>query len=70
MKWCFENWFTQTLRSLKNKGADESCIKNLEWGKEQLMEFIHELRDRKAEGETVIDEFLDVLCIDIAKEVT
>ena len=34
------------------------------------MEFIHELRDRKAEGEAIIDEFLDVLCIEknIAKE--
>lgn len=47
----------------------ESIINEFEWTTETVSEFLIELRDRKSEGEVVIDELVTVLCLEkIQKE--
>lgn len=49
---------TRILESL------ESITNEFKWTTETVGEFMIELRDRKSEGEAVIDEFITVLCLD------
>lgn len=42
----------------------ESIINEFEWTTETVSEFLIELRDRKSEGEVVIDELVTVLCLE------
>lgn len=42
----------------------EHSINELEWMNETVSEFLIELRDRKSEGEVVIDELITVLCLE------
>lgn len=41
----------------------ESIINEFKWTTETVGDFMIELRDRKSEGEAVIDEFITVLCL-------
>jgi hypothetical protein len=41
----------------------ESIIEEFKWTTETVGDFMIELRDRKSEGEAVIDEFIAMLCL-------
>jgi len=41
----------------------EDAKDKIEWMSDSLQEFLMELKDRKTEGEAVIDEIIKVLCI-------
>lgn len=56
-----ENDREQITRILENV---ESITNDFKWATETVGEFMTELRDRKSEGEAVIDEFITVLCLD------
>ena len=62
MKWDLQGSFKKIDKALASSAVDAQTKLDFEFLQEQLTEFICELRDRKSEGEQVIDEFIDVLC--------
>lgn len=59
--------YKETIEELSKR--IESIINEFEWTTETVAEFLIELRDRKSEGEVVIDELVTVLCLEnIQKE--
>lgn len=57
-----ESHHKDTIEELND--SIESIINEFEWVTESVCDFMLELRDRKTEGEAVIDEFIKVLCLE------
>ncbi len=57
-----ESHHKDTIEELND--SIESIINEFEWVTETVGDFMVELRDRKSEGEAVINEFIKVLCLE------
>lgn len=61
----YKNESHEDIREYIDEYTEEinSAIIDIEWMHEQLQNFLLELKNRKTEGEVVIDELIKVLCI-------
>lgn len=66
---CNNDWGSYNMEELiKELSETHQHIKQNTFVFDELLKLCVELRDRKTEGEKVIDEFIKVFCIDDIKE--